>query len=357
MIQDYSPVVILELLFGGFLQPAMWWLCIDANGSHMVKWTVLAIGLFVSFALPQLCELFAEDLDGGKILPGGWALGPTSFGTFVLVFLGGWMATKFRKEQEAPASSTTEPNWFYLPPIDYLLEIFDYNVNEERVFGRENHTWPLRERASEIAMEKIGAILDKIGFAKGNFDGGLRSVIDDFRLTEETLGEEEKVKKVTEESKPSEKVHPVKYGRELPYTYANLVKNISLIFTFGLASPLAAWIGCIGILFRWLALSFLAERYNKITEGKNNVKTDAQGIPFRCIVLVVFCNVGFFATAALLAGFHLDFDDGLLIGVFLVVMVVALVLQILVLSGGGGCLREIRTNVGGRVANPLQDAL
>ena len=30
-------------------------------------------------------------------------------------------------------------------------------------------------------MEKVGVIMDRLGFAKGNFDGGLKSVIDDFR--------------------------------------------------------------------------------------------------------------------------------------------------------------------------------
>ena len=76
---------------------------------------------------------------------------------------------------------------------------------------------------------------------------------------------------------------PFKYGRELPFIYANLVKNIALIFTFGLASPLTAWIGSVGILFRWLALSFLAERFEeKVKErGAQVIKTDAQGIPFR----------------------------------------------------------------------------
>ena len=63
VIQAYSPVVILELLFSGFLQPALWWLCIDANGSHMVKWTLLAIGVFASIAV--LC---AETHDPKKLL-------------------------------------------------------------------------------------------------------------------------------------------------------------------------------------------------------------------------------------------------------------------------------------------------
>ena len=37
VIQAYSPVVILELLTSGFLQPALWWSCIDGGKSHVVK--------------------------------------------------------------------------------------------------------------------------------------------------------------------------------------------------------------------------------------------------------------------------------------------------------------------------------
>lgn len=89
-----------------------------------------------------------------------------------------------------------------------------------------------------------------------------------------------------------------KKGTCLPYTYANLVKNIALVFTFGMASPLMAWIGCVGIFCGWLALSFLAERFEnrRKRRGEEEIKTDAQGVPFRCIVLVVCTNIGFFGS-------------------------------------------------------------
>ena len=64
------------------------------------------------------------------------------------------------------------------------------------------------------------------------------------------------------------------------------------------------------------------------------MKTDAQGIPFRCIILIVICNIGFFGTATLLAGFNASDDSsgGYLTIVFLVVMVLLLVTYILILS-------------------------
>ncbi|GMI17930.1 hypothetical protein TrLO_g10569 [Triparma laevis f. longispina] len=172
VIQAYSPVVTLEILFGGFLQPALWWLCIDGGKSHIVKWTVLVIGLFMSFGLPQIVGLFAEDLDGGKILPGGWALGQTSAGVFMIVFLVGWGTTN---EAEGEGGETVqeeeESKWFYLPPVDYLLEAFDYNSDEKRLFEQKNYTWPLQERGSEVVMEKFRKVMDRVGFVKGNFDG------------------------------------------------------------------------------------------------------------------------------------------------------------------------------------------
>ncbi|GMH50697.1 hypothetical protein TrLO_g9562 [Triparma laevis f. longispina] len=179
-------------------------------------------------------------------------------------------------------------------------------------------------------MEKAGVVMDRLGFAKGNFDGGLKSIIDDFRLTEEIFDEEKIEKKIEE----TETKNAVKYGHEIPYTYANLIKNLALIFTFGLASSFTAWIGCIGILFRWLALSFLAKRYQKKMEerGEQESETDAQGIPFRCIVLVVICNFGFFATLALLAGVTVGEEEkggGGWTVVFSAVMIVALVSQIM----------------------------
>ncbi|GMH74462.1 hypothetical protein TrLO_g15840 [Triparma laevis f. longispina] len=203
-----------------------------------------------------------------------------------------------------------------------------------------------------------------LGFAKGNFDGGLKSVIDDFRLTEETF-DEEKVEKIEEDKTDATKPQSPEYGEDLPYTYANLVKNIALGFTFGLASSLTAWIGCIGILFRWLALSFLVERFEKKTEGKA-VKTDAQSIPFRCIVLVVICNVSFFGTAAILAGVTVGEEEkggGVWTVLVLAVMVGALWSQIAVLSNREVGNFFVKTEVkdrGGKtdgdvVSSPMQD--
>ncbi|GMI07066.1 hypothetical protein TrLO_g3413 [Triparma laevis f. longispina] len=89
----------------------------------------------------------------------------------------------------------------------------------------------------------------------------------------------------------------------------------------------------------------------------------------RCIVLlVVICNIGFFGTAALMAGVNVGEDErggGVWTIVFLAVMVGALWSQIAVLSNrGGGCGNffvriEVKEEGGGKdenvVSSPMQD--
>ncbi|GMI14789.1 hypothetical protein TrVE_jg8997 [Triparma verrucosa] len=272
------------------------------------------------------------------------------------------------KEERSPARSFAAWSSSYLPSVDYLLEFFDYNVDEDRVFGQKNYTWPLQERVQFGARKKFGEALDRLGFAKGNFsfDGSLKSVIDDFRLTEETFDEEraakgslkgrigegvigegglgkgvigkgglgegvigkgglgEGIRRGATAAGGERKIpKPFKYGRELPFIYANLVKNIALIFTFG------------------GALSFLAERFEeKVKErGTQVIKTDAQGIPFRCIVLVVICNVGFFGAAAIIAGINVEEGEaggGPWTSLFLAGMVLSLTSHFAVLNSGSG---------------------
>lgn len=80
------------------------------------------------------------------------------------------------------------------------------------------------------------------------------------------------MEKVEERKQEAENHLPFKYGRELPFIYANLVKNFASILTFGLASPSMAWVGYSRIMFRLLALSFLAERFGikkKESEGRD----------------------------------------------------------------------------------------
>ncbi|GMI44505.1 hypothetical protein TrCOL_g4368 [Triparma columacea] len=285
VIQAYSPVVILELLFSGFLQPALWWLCIDGGKAQVVKWMMLTIGMSLSLALPQVVNLFADNIDTGDILPGDWALVLLSAGVFLFVFLVGWGASKLRKEDDAEEEEeqTMVPEAsesFYLPPINYLLDTFNYNIDEDRVFGQqENFKWPLKSSVMGWISNSASSLLDWLGFAKSNVDDPLYKSMDDFVLEEELEDGEEEGEMKKEEDTASEidlETSAAKtkqnFGRYLPYTYANFVKNIALIFTFGLASPCTALIGSIGLLCRLLSLLSCQEIYGEeeSTRGGRN---------------------------------------------------------------------------------------
>lgn len=192
-----------------------------------------------------------------------------------------------RDDEEEETIQTTEAEddgsvLSVLPPVDYLLNKFDYNIDEDQIFGQQKEfPWPL--------FESIKTSCANVCCSDGE------EMNENGQDTEAGTAEPN-----TEDWN--------KLWSDLPYTYVNLVKNISLVFTFGLASPLTAWIGGTGIICRWLALSFLAERFEqkRKARGEEEITTDAQGIPFRCIILVVIYNIGFFATALLLAGINVE---------------------------------------------------
>jgi hypothetical protein len=169
----------------------------------------LAIGLFISFALPQVANRFADEVD---YTWGGWALVVVTAGVFMFVFLVGWGASKLRRgpeeeveDLEVEEEVEEQSKSFYFPPIDFLLDVFDYNIDEDRLLGQqENFTWPLIESVTGGISKKAGEFLDMLGFVKGNFDGGLGTAMDDFRSDEEEDDEEEE--KLDDEEKASESV-------------------------------------------------------------------------------------------------------------------------------------------------------
>ena len=94
-----------------------------------------------------------------------------------------------------------------------------------------------------------------------------------------------------------------RYGYRLPDVYAEFVKTLSIMMTFGLASPVVALVGCLALLSRCLFLSYLAVRWRR-REGARTADekmTDAQAIPFSCFVMVTMVSALFFFTAALLS--------------------------------------------------------
>ena len=66
------------------------------------------------------------------------------------------------------------------------------------------------------------------------------------------------------------------------------------------------FVAAMGISCRSFALAYFVHVW-ELRREKGEIefrKTDAQGIPIRCIMLVVFFLLGFFATPALIAGFQ-----------------------------------------------------
>ncbi|GMI26253.1 hypothetical protein TeGR_g351 [Tetraparma gracilis] len=267
----------------------MWWLCTDHGDSHASKWAILSAGLFVSLGLPNTVSMFADDIDAAL---SGWAILPFAIAVFSAFVLAVWLLKKL-----APTAASPSPSWAYLPPVDYLLDLFDYNFDEDRLLGQKaTYTWPLQDRFSEHVQGFGSIALDFLGFARGNFASEYDGLIDDaFRNDEEDDNEEG-------EEEPAPLYRKDRFGRDLPFAYANLVKTTALILTFGLAAPLTAWVGCLGLLARWLTLSYLAERWRRKEDEGGGLVTDAQGLPFRCVVLVVVCVLAFFGTAAVLSG-------------------------------------------------------
>ena len=78
----------------------------------------------------------------------------------------------------------------------------------------------------------------------------------------------------------------------------------------------------------------LAERWDEKVraEGRREMVTDAQGLPFRCVVLLVFCSMAFFGMAALIGGIGSSSSEGKVAGVYVFFGVIAmLILEVLYL--------------------------
>jgi hypothetical protein len=322
VIETYSPVVLLSLIFSDVLQPATWWLCRE-NKSKQSQWIILSMALFVSIGLPQVAESYASAIDGA----GWWALGVGVQVTFAsgATVTGGLLKLlrKKKEDQELDENAATEnvdkaqQSWWWLPPVEYLLDVFGYNFDEEMLFGNKRcaGSWPLKDAIAE-AVQRFGSrILDNFGFARGDHldDDQLREAFNSAEYDEEEVDEGEGAESNHElHDEDSEK--PAKspqQGRDLANTYADLIKNFGVALTYGLANPMIALFAATGIVVRAFALSFLVKMWNdRVKSGELEArKTDAQGIPFRCIISVAAATVMFFSSAAIVSGVAAAGDD------------------------------------------------
>ena len=184
---------------------------------------------------------------------------------------------------------------FFIPPPDFLNDIFGYNFDEGMLLGDKAAAakWPLLEylksKMSNLVSQMLDVILEKEKETKD----------DDAAENDD----EEEVKE--EEEEPEEPVTN-RIGRDLPSTYAEFVKILAISLTFGLVSPMIGFVAAIGICCRSFTLAYFVHIW-ELRQEKGEIefrKTDAQGIPIRCIMLVVFFVLGFFVTPALITGYH-----------------------------------------------------
>ena len=120
---------------------------------------------------------------------------------------------------------------------------------------------------------------------------------------EDDAGEEDDEEE--EEEEPEEHATN-RIGRDLPSTYAEFVKILAISLSFGLVSPMIGFVAAIGICCRSFTLAYFVHIW-ELRQEKGEIefrKTDAQGIPICCIMLVVFFVLEFFATPALITGFQ-----------------------------------------------------
>ena len=137
--------------------------------------------------------------------------------------------------------------------------------------------------------------------------------------------------------------------------YAELVKTFGICLTYGVVNPIIGIVGAVGILARALSLSYLVQEWNeKVKRGEAQPlpSTDAQGMPFRCITLVVTMCIGFFGSACVVGmGVDLLSDDGSGGAKMLVIVLGAafgaLGVQILILGCTGAWCEQRRGRRGG----------
>jgi len=184
---------------------------------------------------------------------------------------------------------------FFIPPPDFLNDIFGCNFDEDMLLGDKAAAakWPLLEylksKMSNLVSQMLDVILEKEKETKD----------DDAAENDD----EEEVKE--EEEEPEEPVTN-RIGRDLPSTYAEFVKILAISLTFGLVSPMIGFVAAIGICCRSFTLAYFVHIW-ELRQEKGEIefrKTDAQGIPICCIMLVVFFVLEFFATPALITGFQ-----------------------------------------------------
>ena len=200
------------------------------------------------------------------------------------------------REEGEDENEDEEENYFLLPNLDFFLDIFGYNFDEEMLLNgkQSGGTWPLYEHASTRVANFGTYIMDLVLKEKEKAND------EEWIVTNEE-GEDEKIEgdelndvssNLQEEGGTKDKkshkhnsfAHHLKIaalvtlvggagpvvemahvssGRDLAKVYAELTKTLAIALTFGLASPVICFVACVGICCRAYTLRYLVMKWDK----------------------------------------------------------------------------------------------
>jgi len=240
------------------------------------------------------------------------------------------------KEEEGEHTPTTSS--FYLHNLDFCLDIFGYNFDEEMLLnGKESGGhWPLYEHASGRVAGIGSYVMDLVfkeketandeGWIVTNEEGEDEKIegdeLNDVSSNIQKELEEPLVKKKHAHNTfshhlktaalvalyggigPMVEIAHVNSGRDLAKVYAELTKTLAIALTFGLASPVICFVACVGICCRAYTLRYLVRKWDKrVASGEVEEKmTEGQALPWSCVKFILGSTVVFFSVAAILSG-------------------------------------------------------
>ncbi|GMI55273.1 hypothetical protein ScalyP_jg4982 [Parmales sp. scaly parma] len=220
------------------------------------------------------------------------------------------------KEEEEHQEDETKKSsiFYYLPNLDFCLDIFGYNFDEEMLLnGKESGGhWSLYEQASG-RVAGIGTYIMDLVFKEEEVEVEVEM---EGEVGEEGVKHHEPHNSFAHHLKtaslvvlygglgPMVEIAHVSSGRDLAKVYAELTKTLAIALTFGLASPVICFVACIGICCRAYTLRYLIMKWDKrVASGEVEEKmTEGQSLPWSCVKFVLGSTVVFFSVAAILSG-------------------------------------------------------
>ena len=243
------------------------------------------------------------------------------------------------QEDETKKSSISD----YLPNLDFCLDIFGYNFDEEMLLnGKESGGhWPLYEHASG-SVTRIGKYMLDLVFKEKEGEGEVEEEggVNHHHEPHNSFAHHLKTAALVAlygGLGPMVEIAHVSSGRDLAKVYAELTKTLAIALTFGLASPVICFVACLGICCRAYTLRYLVMKWDKrVANGEVEEKmTEGQCLPWSCVKFILGSTAVFFSVAAILSGVGESGGDETATIVTLVVCLGALLVTM-------GCLKSPR---------------